>query len=546
MQVEATFTELGAGAARAAHEPLVAGPLLAARLREERLRRARVRRRRPGAGRRRGPIRTAGPSPAHGGSVTVRYKVFGDRVDGTYLAHRLDARAHQHAGGDHVGARARRPARDCSRSSRPPGARWQVATQLHPGATPFEFTAPNLQYLMDSPAEFGPVVDPSVHASTAARSASRCITPAPTPSSTRSSRDVEKIVREQGDDLRRVPGLRAGHLHLPRRLPAVGHGDGMEHRNSTVITSARVARAATASGCSTRSRTSSSTAGTSSASGRGRSSRSTSSGRTCPASCGSPKGSRSTTARSTLSRAGLVGSSRDRRDARRPGRSVALNPGAHCAQRRGDEPDGAVHRRRPDRRSDQLVDTSSPTIPFGGAIALALDLSLRGRSDGRVTLDDFMRAMWRVHGKPGGSAPGLRRSSVHDRRCRGAAGRGERRRGVRARLLRPLHPGPRGRRLRGAARAGGAGAAQAATRAARGGATRASSCRGGSVRLSEPPCSRRRCMSAGSTSATRSSRSATAGFRRRTTCPPRWDVSGPATPLQFSSSIAAAWSGRRA
>jgi predicted metalloprotease with PDZ domain len=43
---------------------------------------------------------------------------------------------------------------------------------------------------------------------------------------------------------------------------------------------------------------------------------------------------------------------------------------------------------------------------FGGAIALALDLTLRERSDGRVTLDDFMRAMWRVHGKPGGSRPG--------------------------------------------------------------------------------------------------------------------------------------------
>src|SRR5262245_64379987 len=31
--------------------------------------------------------------------------------------------------------------------------------------------------------------------------------------------------------------------------------------------------------------------------------------------------------------------------------------------------------------------------PYGGAIALALDLSLRGQSDGRVTLDDFMRAI---------------------------------------------------------------------------------------------------------------------------------------------------------
>ena len=44
--------------------------------------------------------------------------------------------------------------------------------------------------------------------------------------------------------------------------------------------------------------------------------------------------------------------------------------------------------------------------PFGGAIALALDLTLRDRTDGRVSLDDFMRAMWRTYGKPGGSREG--------------------------------------------------------------------------------------------------------------------------------------------
>jgi predicted metalloprotease with PDZ domain len=44
--------------------------------------------------------------------------------------------------------------------------------------------------------------------------------------------------------------------------------------------------------------------------------------------------------------------------------------------------------------------------PYGGAIALALDLSLRQRSDGRVTLDDFMRAMWQTYGKPGGAREG--------------------------------------------------------------------------------------------------------------------------------------------
>jgi predicted metalloprotease with PDZ domain len=44
--------------------------------------------------------------------------------------------------------------------------------------------------------------------------------------------------------------------------------------------------------------------------------------------------------------------------------------------------------------------------PYGGAIALALDLTLRDRTDSRATLDDYMRAMWRVHGKPGGSREG--------------------------------------------------------------------------------------------------------------------------------------------
>ena len=43
---------------------------------------------------------------------------------------------------------------------------------------------------------------------------------------------------------------------------------------------------------------------------------------------------------------------------------------------------------------------------FGGAIALALDLTLRDRSDGKTTLDDYMRTMWRVYGKPGGAREG--------------------------------------------------------------------------------------------------------------------------------------------
>jgi predicted metalloprotease with PDZ domain len=43
---------------------------------------------------------------------------------------------------------------------------------------------------------------------------------------------------------------------------------------------------------------------------------------------------------------------------------------------------------------------------WGEAIALALDLALRDRSNGKITLDHFMRALWQKHGKPGGRLPG--------------------------------------------------------------------------------------------------------------------------------------------
>jgi predicted metalloprotease with PDZ domain len=59
---------------------------------------------------------------------------------------------------------------------------------------------------------------------------------------------------------------------------------------------------------------------------------------------------------------------------------------------------------RVDRTNLSITYTSYYSL--GGAIALALDLTLRQRSDGTVSLDDFMSAMWRLHGKPGGAHEG--------------------------------------------------------------------------------------------------------------------------------------------
>src|SRR5262249_7947116 len=92
----------------------------------------------------------------HDAAVRVRYRVFGDRVDGTYLA--VDT-SHPHVNMPAAIMWARGlDDRPLTLTFVPPSTtHWQVATQLHPGAGALEFTAPNLQYLMDSPAEFGPV-----------------------------------------------------------------------------------------------------------------------------------------------------------------------------------------------------------------------------------------------------------------------------------------------------------------------------------------------------------------------------------------------------
>jgi predicted metalloprotease with PDZ domain len=87
-------------------------------------------------------------------------------------------------------------------------------------------------------------------------------------------------------------------------------------------------------------------------------------------------------------------------------RSVALNPArdvrsAEEMSRMAPFTDGG----RPMDRTNWSTTVIS-YYQFGGAIALALDLTLRERSGDRVTLDDYMRAMWRVHGKPGGSREG--------------------------------------------------------------------------------------------------------------------------------------------
>ena len=85
--------------------------------------------------------------------MRIVYKIFGDHVDGTYLA--IDpTHAHMNMPATMMWARGldERPrARHLRAAART--RRGSPATQLFPTADAWTFTAPNLQYLMDSPTE---------------------------------------------------------------------------------------------------------------------------------------------------------------------------------------------------------------------------------------------------------------------------------------------------------------------------------------------------------------------------------------------------------
>ena len=179
----------------------------------------------------------------HDGTVRVRYRVFGDRIDGTYLS--VDAtHAHINMPATLMWARGleRRPNRVTF--ERPADTSWNVATQLFPTENPLVFTAPNLQFLLDSPSEFGP----GMLETFAAPMASGDSRPAPTIRVALHHAGAAADVPPFVDGVRRIveqarrlfgeyPAFENNtYTFLADYLPWA-NGDGMEHRNSTVLTS---------------------------------------------------------------------------------------------------------------------------------------------------------------------------------------------------------------------------------------------------------------------------------------------------------------------
>ena len=339
----------------------------------------------------------------HGGSVTVKYKVYGDRVDGTYLA--VDeTHAHINMPAVIMWARGLDDRSSSVTFVQPPGGQWRVATQLHAGSSPLEFTAPNLQYLMDSPSEFGPVairqftIGPrtfrfSVHHTGSDAELDAYV------------KDVEKIVRQEGEIYGEYPEYEPGtYTFLADYLPWA-NGDGMEHRNSTVMTAAGSIASARGDLLDTVAHEFFHCWNVERIRPKGLEpfdfDRANISGELWLA-----EGFTQYYGPIALRRAQLEEVASTAESFGRLIESIAETPGrlvrsAEEMSRMATFIDGG---RTVDRTN--WSNTVVSYYPFGGAIALALDLTLRDRSDSRVSLDDFMRAMWRTYGKPGGTREG--------------------------------------------------------------------------------------------------------------------------------------------
>jgi predicted metalloprotease with PDZ domain len=290
----------------------------------------------------------------------------------------------------------------------PGGSSWRVATQLLTGGDPFTYTAPNLQYLMDSPTELSafalrtftvndqtrtPVFKVAVHHTGSDAELDALV------------RDVEAIVREERYIFGEYPAYEGNTYTFIADYVPWAERDGMEHRNSTIVTSASSIRSGRLDlldtvaheffhGWNVE--------------------------RIRPASLEPfnlddmnmsgelwlAEGFTSYYGPLVLRRTGIYSNRDFAQEMSGTINTVVASPGRrlHSAvdmSRLAPFVDAAT-------ANDRTVfdNTYISYYTWGEAIGLALDLTLRDRTGGTVTLDDFMRALWVKFGRTAAKRPG--------------------------------------------------------------------------------------------------------------------------------------------
>ena len=347
----------------------------------------------------------------HDGTVRVVYKIFGDRIDGTYLS--VDTtHAHINMPAALMWARGleSRPARVSF--EQPASRTWAVATQLFPTDDYLTFTAPNLQYLLDSPVEFGTfasrsfVVDDPSEAGRRPTFHIALHHDGSTAEADGFADDVETIVRESVEIYGGFPRYDGGTYTFLADYLHYASGDGMEHRNSTVLTSSSslernrlgllntVAHELFHGWNVERIRPQSLEPFDfehASVSGE----------------LWLAEGFTSYYNTLIMHRAGMEELQTT------VGRFAQLINAASFSPGRTLRSAVEMSQLAPFVDAARAVDHTTWDNTFisyytwGAAIGLGLDLTLRDRSDGAVSLDDYMRAMWRTFGQPSGTVPGV-------------------------------------------------------------------------------------------------------------------------------------------
>ncbi|WP_026897563.1 M61 family metallopeptidase [Daejeonella oryzae] len=176
--------------------------------------------------------------PDHNGKLTVSYTIFGNWIDGTYLG--IDeTHAHMNMPATFMWAQGfeQRPIQLQINDLDKYG--WKVATQLKPDTDAKIFTAANLQYFLDSPVELSAFklsswkdINTDKNVQTIRLSAHSADDQTVIDGY---AKMVERMVTEAKAVFGELPTFDFGTYTFLQDVNTENAGDGMEHRNSTVI-----------------------------------------------------------------------------------------------------------------------------------------------------------------------------------------------------------------------------------------------------------------------------------------------------------------------
>ncbi|MBE7173846.1 MAG: M61 family metallopeptidase [Williamsia sp.] len=176
--------------------------------------------------------------PKHEGWVRVVYTLYGNYADGTYAG--IDPQSiHLNMPASFMWMKGMDAAPIEIKFNAPAGNAGKIATQLKPTTDPTEFTAPGLQYFMDSPTKIGDLIlkewdvkngdGKTFHFRIAFDIAEGKDKVDPF------TEKVKRLVEEEKAVFGEFPQYDYGTYTFLASINPYVHGDGMEHRNSTMI-----------------------------------------------------------------------------------------------------------------------------------------------------------------------------------------------------------------------------------------------------------------------------------------------------------------------